>query len=166
MVISDWADVASLFTAYHVAPDYEHAIALAVNAGVDVAMEPYDADSFEKNLTAAVKDKLVTTSRVEQAAYRVLLMKFRVGVFDHPYVDSSKADATVLNADLPLARKAADESMVLLRKENNALPLARDAHVVVTGPSADPVANQLGGWSIGWQGVPAGSPEKAVTMRA
>ena len=164
VVISDWADVASLETAYHIAPDYEHAIADAVNAGVDETMEPYDADSFTQDLAKAVSDHLVTPARIKQAAERVLEMKFRLGLFDHPYVNAAQANA-ILGADLPLARQAAAESGVLLRNAGSVLPLSTSQKVVVTGPAADSVADTLGGWSVGWQGVPAGSAETAVTVR-
>ncbi|MCW2597962.1 MAG: beta-glucosidase [Pseudonocardiales bacterium] len=163
VTISDWADVAALANSYHVAADYEHAIALAVNAGIDVTMEPYNADSFVTNLRAAVQDNLVSKARIRQAATRVLAMKFKLGLFDDPYVDAAKANK-ILGADAALARKAAAESGVLLRNQNNALPLPTTAKLVVTGPTADSVADTLGGWSIGWQGVPSGSPETAVTV--
>ncbi len=163
VVISDWADVAALANSYHVAADYEHAIALAVNAGLDETMEPYDADSFVGNLTAAVNDHLVSKARIKEAAERILTLKFRLGLFDNPYVDASKANQ-ILGADLPLARKAAAESTVLLRNQGNVLPFSSSAKLVVTGPAADSVADTLGGWSIGWQGVPDGSTESAVTV--
>ena len=164
VVISDWGDVASLATAYHIAPDYEHAIADAVNAGVDETMEPYDADSFVAGLTKAVSDGLVSPARIKQAAERILLMKFRLGLFDHPYVDASTA-GKILGADLPLARTAAAESAVLLRNAGGVLPLKTSDKIVVTGPAADSVADTLGGWSVGWQGVPSGSAETAVTVK-
>lgn len=163
VVVSDWADIAALQTKYHVASDYEHAAAIAINAGVDMAMEPFDADSFEGAVKSAVEDHLISRRRIAQAAQRVLALKFRTGVFDHPYVNASKANQT-LGADKGLARKAAAESTVLLRNSGNALPLNSGEHVTVTGPSADSVADTLGGWSIGWQGVPDGSKEKAVTV--
>jgi beta-glucosidase len=163
VTISDWADVAALANNYHVVGDYEHAIALAVNAGIDVTMEPYNADSFVTNLRAAVQDNLVSRARIKQAVTRVLAMKFKLGLFEDPYVDVNKADQ-ILGADTALARTAAAESSVLLRNQGNELPLATSAKVVVTGPSADSVPDTLGGWSIGWQGVPNGSTETAVTV--
>lgn len=163
VTISDWQDVLALQTRYHVVGDYEHAIAKAVNAGIDVTMEPYDANSFVTNLKAAVADGLVSTARIQQAAVRVLTLKFKLGLFDHPYVDANTANQ-VLNADHGLARKAAAESTVLVRNQNNTLPLSPSSKVVVTGPAADSIPDTLGGWSVGWQGVPAGSAETAVTV--
>jgi len=163
VTIGDWNDVAKLLNNYHVASDYEHAIALAVNAGLDMTMEPHDADAFVTGLTKAVQDGLVSTKRIAQANQRILELKFKVGLFEHPYVDASQAN-NILGADLPLARKAASESSVLLRNQNNVLPFSASSKLVVTGPSADSVPNILGGWSVGWQGVPAGSAEDAVTV--
>lgn len=163
VAISDWHDVAALESAYHVVGDYEHAIARAVNAGVDVTMEPYDANGFLTNLGAAVSDNLISKARIRQAATRVLAMKYRLGLFDDPYVSVANA-ARILGADTALARTAAAESSVLVRNQGSALPLASSAKLVVTGPAADSVPDTLGGWSVGWQGVPAGSAETAVTV--
>ncbi|HEX3791221.1 MAG TPA: glycoside hydrolase family 3 N-terminal domain-containing protein [Pseudonocardiaceae bacterium] len=163
VAVSDWQDILALQSSYHLAADYEHAAAIAINAGVDMAMEPYNASAFETAVTKAVADHLISTARINQAAQRVLALKFRTGLFDHPYVDASKADQT-LGADAGLARTAAGESTVVLQNKNSALPLASGARVTVTGPNADSIPATLGGWSIGWQGVPAGSPEPAVTV--
>ncbi|MGH3319589.1 MAG: beta-glucosidase family protein [Streptosporangiaceae bacterium] len=164
VVVSDWADVPALQTAYHVAGDLEHAVARAVNAGVDMAMEPYDAKGFTSALLAAVHDHLVSRHRIDQAVLRILTLKFRLGLFDHPYVDPSKANAAV-TAGRDLARKAADESVTLLRNEDGTLPLSPDARkLVVAGPSADSMARQLGGWSVSWQGVPDGVHPPGTTV--
>ncbi|HEY4017852.1 MAG TPA: glycoside hydrolase family 3 N-terminal domain-containing protein [Pseudonocardiaceae bacterium] len=165
LAISDWGDVQALQTTYHLVGDYEHAIALAVNAGVDMTMVPYDGTTFVADLTKAVTDHLIPMQRINQATERALELKFKTGIFDHPYVDASKANQTV-GMDATLARQAAAESSVLLQNSNNVLPLATSAHITVTGASADSVSNTLGGWTIGWQGIPTGSPETAVTVLA
>jgi beta-glucosidase len=158
VVISDWQDVENLITKYHVAANMEDAIALAVNAGLDMSMIPLDAGSadngFVPNLLEAVADNKVTEARIDQSVARILTLKLRLGLFEHPYVDASKANAAVEDpANRPLARKAAQESLVLLGNDG-ALPLSRRAHkILVTGPSSDSPTNQLGGWTIGWQGA-------------
>src|SRR5205814_2466143 len=90
--------------------------------------------------------------RINQSVRRILRLKFALGLFDHPYVDPAKADAAV-TAGRDATLKAARESLTLLRNENNVLPLSAGAKLVVTGPSADSMTNQLGGWSVSWQGV-------------
>src|SRR6266508_4596050 len=164
LVVSDWNDVRSLQSAYHVSGDYEHAIAKAVNAGVDLCMLPPDDRTFAASLLAAIHDGLISRSRLDQAAGRVLALKFRLGLFDHPYVDPDSADDIVLGADKDLARRAAAESAVLLRNQEHALPIGKGKKVLVTGPSADSMPNQLGGWSIGWQGVPDGVDVPGTTI--
>jgi beta-glucosidase len=163
VVVSDWNDVLSLQTAYHIAPDYPAAIAAAVNAGVDMAMVPPDDRSFHASAVDAVKRGLISQRRLDEAVGRVLWLKFTLGLFEHPYVDAAKADAAVLGTDKDLARKAATESMVLLRNEGGVLPLA-GKHIVVTGPSADSMPNQTGGWTIGWQGIPDGVTVPGTTI--
>jgi beta-glucosidase len=158
VVISDWQDVENLITKYHVADNMEDAIALAVNAGLDMSMIPLDAGSarngFVPNLLNAVAHGKVTEARIDQSVARILALKFRLGLFEHPYVDASKANAAVEDpANRALARKAAQESLVLLRNDGT-LPLSHKAHkVLVTGPSSDSPTNQLGGWSVAWQGA-------------
>jgi beta-glucosidase len=155
VVISDWQDVENLVTKYHVAADMEHAVALAFNAGLDMSMIPLDADGFTKAMTdAVVKDGLVPQSRIDDAVSRILTLKFRLGLFEHPYVDASQANAVVEDpANRPLARKAAQESLVLLGNDG-VLPLSHRTHrILVTGPNSDSPTNQLGGWSVGWQGA-------------
>jgi beta-glucosidase len=165
LVVSDWNDVRSLQTAYHVAGDYAGAVAAAVNAGVDLAMLPPDDRTFHAAALDAVNRGLISRKRLDQAVGRVLTLKFQLGLFDHPYVDPDKADAAVLGADQALARRAATESLVLLRNENAALPFGSATHkIVVTGPNADSLPNQVGGWTIGWQGVPNGVTVPGTTI--
>ncbi|GGO84492.1 glycoside hydrolase family 3 N-terminal domain-containing protein [Wenjunlia tyrosinilytica] len=165
VTVSDWEDVRALQTRYHLAPDYTHAVALAVNAGLDMAMEPYSAKGFTEALREAVDNKLVSKRRIDQAAGRVLRLKIELGLFEHPYVDASKADEAVLGADADLARKAATASQVLLRNDGNVLPIAKSAKkIVVTGPKADNIDDQAGGWTIGWQRVPDGVELPGTTV--
>jgi beta-glucosidase len=164
LVVSDWNDVRNLQTAYHVVPDYAGAIAAAVNAGVDLAMVPPDDRDFHTAALDAVNRGLISKSRLDEAVGRVLTLKFRLGLFEHPYVDQGLADATVLGADRDLARRAATESLVLLRNENNVLPLSDSHKILVTGPSADSIPNQTGGWTIGWQGIPTGVTVPGTTI--
>jgi beta-glucosidase len=152
VVISDYGDVPALQTAYHIAADFPTAIAKAVNAGIDVSMTPFDYVGWNAGLIQDVHNGLVSQRRVDQSVKRILRLKFQLGLFDHPYVDPDAADAAV-EANRDLAKRAADESITLLRNQGGALPLATSSHLVVTGPSANSVANQLGGWSVSWQGV-------------
>jgi beta-glucosidase len=152
VVISDYGDVPALATTYHMAADLAGAAALAINAGVDVAMLPFNADQWQAAVQKDVADGSISMSRINQAVSRILTLKFELGLFDHPMVDASKADAAV-ESGRDATLKAAQESITLLRNQNNTLPLSPSAHIVVTGPSADSMTNQLGGWSVSWQGV-------------
>jgi beta-glucosidase len=158
VAVSDWQDMRYLADLHKVAPDYKTAIAMSVNAGVDMAMEPSNAAEFTSLLLANVRDGSVSRGRVDQAVRRVLKLKFDLGLFEKPYVDPAKADGNVVDVDRSLARQAAAESTVLL-KNDGVLPLSTTAKkIVVTGETADDVRRQLGGWTVGWQGVPDGSP--------
>ena len=152
VVISDYGDVPALQTAYHVAADFPTAIAKAVNAGVDVSMTPFDYVGWNAGLIQNVHRGLVSERRIDASVKRILSLKFRLGLFDHPYVDPTAADAAV-EAGRDVTLTAARESMTLLRNQGSTLPLAAGARLVVTGPSADSMTNQLGGWSVSWQGV-------------
>jgi beta-glucosidase len=152
VVISDYGDVPALQNTYHIASDFPGAIAKAVNAGVDVSMTPFDYVGWNNGLIQDVQNGIVSMHRIDDSVKRILTLKFELGLFDHPYVDPTQADA-VVKANKDLARKAADESITLLRNQSSTLPLSTSAKLVVTGPSADSVANQLGGWSVSWQGV-------------
>ena len=152
VVISDYGDVPALANNYHIAADFPGAIAKAVNAGVDMSMTPFDFAGWQAGLLQDVSNGLVSVARIDQSVRRILRLKFALGLFDHPFVDPAKADA-VVNAGRDSTLAAADESITLLRNQNNLLPLSPGAKLVVTGPSADSMTNQLGGWSVSWQGV-------------
>lgn len=156
VVISDYQDVEALQTSYHVAADPAAAIADAVNAGVDMAMYVTDPDQWQTSILSDVQSGAISMQRINQAVGRILTLKFQLGLFDHPFVDKNAADAAV-ESGRDATLKAAQESMTLLRNQNNLLPISPSAHITVTGPSADNISNQLGGWSVSWQGA-FGSP--------
>jgi len=154
VVITDWQDIQNLIDKYHVASNMEEAVALAINAGIDISMIPLDAPGFTKAVTDAVAHGRISEQRIDESVLRVLTLKFKLGLFERPFADAASANRVVENpADRPLARHAAEESLVLLENDGT-LPLSR-AHgrVLVTGPNSDSPTNQLGGWSLGWQGA-------------
>ena len=160
VVISDYQDVQALQTAYHVAANPAEAIAEAVNAGVDMAMYVINPDQWQSAIVQDVNSGAIKMKRIDEAVGRILTLKFQLGLFDQPCVSNPNTpcvDANAANAAVTAGRdatlKAAQESMTLLRNQNNTLPLSSTAKVVVTGPSADSMTNQLGGWSVSWQGV-------------
>ena len=160
VAISDYQDVQALQTAYHVAPDLAGAIAKAVNAGVDMAMFVNNPDQWQSAIVGDVHSGAIPMWRIDQAVGRILALKFKLGLFDQPCIKNPNTpclNANAANAAVTSGRdktlKAARESMTLLRNENSTLPLSPSAKVVVTGPSADSMTNQLGGWSVSWQGV-------------
>jgi beta-glucosidase len=160
VVISDYQDVPALQTAYHVAPDLAGAIAKAVNAGVDMSMQVFGAADWQTAILQDVATHAISRARIDQAVRRILTLKFRTGLFDQPCVSDpsvSCVNAAAANAVVDGGQQgtlqAARESITLLRNQNNALPLSSTSKVVVTGPSADSMTNQLGGWSVSWQGV-------------
>jgi beta-glucosidase len=152
VIISDFGDVPAIANSYHAAPDLAGAIAMAVNAGLDMAMLPFNADQWQAAILQDVATGKISRARIDQSVARILTLKFRLGLFDHPFVDPAAAD-TAVNAGRDATLQAARESVTLLRNQNGALPLAAGSKLVVTGPSADSMTNQLGGWSVSWQGV-------------
>ncbi len=158
LVVSDWEDILKLQTVHKVAKDFGEAVAMSVNAGVDMYMVPNDAVGFTAALLEQVEQGEVSEARIDEAVRRILTLKFELGLFEHPYADPEQAEQLVVGVGTGLARSAAAATMTLL-KNDGVLPLRKKgASLFVTGPSADNLVNQLGGWSIGWQGVPDGSP--------
>lgn len=157
MIVTDWADIVNLFTRERVASSLKEAVKIAVNAGIDMSMVPYNCQ-FAIDLKELVEEGEVPMSRVDDAVRRVLRMKFRLGLFDQP--DTMLADYPEFGgeAHARLAYEAAVESQVLL-KNNGILPLRKDLHILLTGPNAHSVRTLNGGWSYTWQGHGASNPE-------
>jgi beta-glucosidase len=152
VIISDYQDVLALANNYRIAADFPDAIAKAVNAGLDVSMTPFDYAGWQAGLAQKVREGAVSVDRINQSVRRILRLKFQLGLFENPYVDPNRANAAV-TAGRDATLRAAQQSITLLRNQNNVLPLSPGSRLVVTGPSADSMTNQLGGWSVSWQGV-------------
>lgn len=146
-LISDWEGIDKL-----PGGTYREKAVRAVNAGLDMAMAPYNFATFVEALTGAVQDGEVDQARVDDAVRRILAQKFALGLFDEPFADRSRADAVGGDAHRAIAREAVAKSQVLLKDAGGVLPLARDAHVYVAGSNADDLGHQSGGWTVQWQG--------------
>ncbi|MFP5296018.1 MAG: glycoside hydrolase family 3 protein [Alphaproteobacteria bacterium] len=125
----------------------------AVNAGIDVFMVPEDWRAFIANTLADVREGRIPEARLDDAVTRILRVKMRMGLFDRPTSDSPLTGRVEALDAAELAREAVRKSVVLLKNEDHALPLARGRKVLVVGASADSLSNQTGGWSLTWQGT-------------
>ena len=151
MIVTDWADVNNLYTREHIAADRKEALALAINAGIDMIMDPYDTLCCA-DIKAAVQEKLIPMSRIDDAVRRVIRLKYRLGLFDNPVWDVSGYDKFGCEEFVAQAREAALESEVLL-KNDGVLPLKKGARILVTGPCGNSMRTLNGGWSYTWQGT-------------
>lgn len=151
MLITDWADINNLYTREKVAANKKEAIEIAINAGIDMAMEPYDLD-FCTLLKELVEEGRVPMSRIDDAVRRILRLKYRLGLFDNPNTDYNDYPKFGSKEHAAIALKAAEESEVLLKNKNNILPLSKGKKILVTGPNANSMRCLNGGWSYTWQG--------------
>ncbi len=150
MVVTDWADINNLYSRDHIAKDKKEAIKLAINAGIDMSMDPYSWD-FCTLLKQLVEEGEVPMSRIDDAVARVLRMKYRLGLFETPYYDFHDFPLFGSKEHAAAALQAAEESIVLL-KNNDMLPLAKGKKLLITGPNANSMRTLNGGWSYSWQG--------------
>ena len=151
MIVTDWADINNLCTRDHIAATKKEAIKIAINAGIDMSMVPYEV-SFCDYLKELVQEGEVPMSRIDDAVARVLRLKYRLGLFDHPYWDIKKYDKFGSKEFAAAALQAAEESEVLLKNEGNILPLAKGTKILLAGPNANSMRCLNGGWSYSWQG--------------
>ena len=151
MMVTDWADIVNLYSRDHIAKDKKEAIKLAINAGIDMSMDPYNWD-FCPLLKQLVEEGEVPMSRIDDAVARVLRLKFRLGLFDTPYTDLKDYPLFGSEQHAAAALQAATESIVLLKNHENLLPLAKGKKLLLTGPNANSMRTLNGGWSYSWQG--------------
>lgn len=150
MIVTDWADIVNLYKREMVATDKKDAIRIAINAGIDMSMEPYDLDYCDL-LVELANEGAVPMSRIDDAVRRVLRLKFRLGLFDTPNTSFENYPEYGGKAFAEVALRAAEESEVLL-KNKGILPLRKDAKILLTGPNANSMRCLNGGWSYTWQG--------------
>ena len=163
-LVTDWADINNLFTREKVAKDKKDAIRIAINAGIDMSMDPYSVE-FCILLKELVNEGKVKMSRIDDAVRRILRAKYRLGLFDEPNTGGKGFEKFGCDEFAKASLKAAEESMVLLKNEDNILPLhtphsslptpPSSKKILLTGPNANQMRCLHGGWSYTWQGSKA-----------
>lgn len=151
VLITDWADINNLYTREMVAKDKKDALRIAINAGIDMIMEPYSCDACGY-LVELVKEGKIPMSRIDDACRRVLRMKYRLDLFKNPTQKLKNYPKFGGEEFAKLALEGATESMVLLKNEANILPLQHGKKILLTGPNANQMRCLDGGWSYTWQG--------------
>lgn len=151
VLITDWADINNLYTREMVAKDKKDALRIAINAGIDMIMEPYSCNACGY-LVELVKEGKIPMSRIDDACRRVLRMKYRLDLFKNPTQKLKNYPKFGGEEFAKLALEGATESMVLLKNEGNILPLQHGKKILLTGPNANQMRCLNGGWSYTWQG--------------
>lgn len=152
VVVSDWMDIVNLHTRDKIAKDDKEAIKLAINAGIDMSMVPYEYETFCDNLIALVKEGEVKESRIDDAVRRILKLKLKLNLWEQPVTNISDYPEFGSEKSARMAYEAAAEAITLLKNNNNILPLSKTTKVLVTGPNANSMRTLNGGWSYSWQG--------------
>ncbi|MFE6070720.1 glycoside hydrolase family 3 N-terminal domain-containing protein [Streptomyces sp. NPDC056525] len=145
-VISDWQAIDQI------PGDYPSDVRTSINAGLDMIMVPTNYQEFTRTLTSEVESGRISTARIDDAVARVLTQKFRLGLFEKPYADTTNLPSIGSAEHRAVAREAVAKSQVLLKNEGSVLPLKPAQKVYVAGSNADDLGNQAGGWTISWQG--------------
>ena len=154
-IVSDWQAIDQIYP-----DDYYSSVVTSINAGVDMNMVPYDYVSFIETMKQAVNNGDIPESRVDDAVRRILRVKFALGLFEHPMPDTKYQGAIRSREHLELARQAVRESLVLLKNDDNVLPLSKETPVIfVAGEAANDIGIQSGGWTLEWQGRPGNDNE-------
>ena len=151
MVVTDWADIVNLYSRDHIAASKKDAIRIAINAGIDMSMDPYNTD-FCTLLKELVEEGAVEMSRIDDAVRRILRLKYRLNLFEKPVYDFADFPEFGSKAHAEAALRIAEEGQVLLKNENAVLPIAKGKKILVTGPNANSMRTLNGGWSYTWQG--------------
>ncbi len=153
MIVTDWADINNLYTRERVAKDKKDAIRIAINAGIDMSMDPYSVE-FCILLKELVNEGKVSQARIDDAVRRILRLKYRLGLFDNPNTGGKGYEKFGSEAHAATALRSAEETEVLL-KNDGILPLTPGKKILLTGPNANQMRCLNGGWSYTWQGSKA-----------
>ena len=166
MIVTDWADIVNLWSRDHIAKSKKDAIRIAINAGIDMSMDPYNWD-FCTLLKELVDEGKVPMSRIDDAVRRVLRLKYRTGLFDTPYYNWEDFPLFGSEEHAAKALEAAREAIVLLKNKDGILPL-KSKHILVAGPNANSMRCLNGGWTSTWQGrnVDKHYPERNTILEA
>lgn len=152
VVVTDWMDIINLHKRDRIAKDNKEAVKLAINAGIDMSMVPYEYEEFCDNLIALVKEGEVKESRIDDAVRRILKMKIKLGLFETPVTDFKNYPDFGSEKFAKLAYNAASEAITLLKNQDSILPLSKNTKVLVTGPNANSMRSLNGAWTYSWQG--------------
>ena len=146
--ISDWGGIDQID------PDYYRSVVMAINAGLDMNMVPFDYIRFIDTMKQAVTNGDIKQDRIDDAVSRILTVKLMLGLFQHPYSDPAMITSVRSQDHLELAREAVHKSLVLLKNDNSTLPISKEIEkILVAGRGADDIGMQSGGWTIQWQGL-------------
>ena len=151
-VVSDWQDIENVYRRDKITNSIKEAIALAINAGIDMSMIPYNYKEFCTDLIALVKEGKVSQSRIDDAVRRILRVKYETGIFETPVTYLKNYPKFGSNEFEKTSYNTAAESITVLKNTNNILPLRANAKVLVTGPNANSMRTLNGGWTYSWQG--------------
>jgi beta-glucosidase len=151
IAVTDWRDIQYLHDRHHIAATQKDAVMIAVNAGVDMSMVPYDY-TFFTYLVELAKEGKVPMSRINEAVHRILKVKYELGLFERPVGNPDDYPKFGSDEFRNVSLQAATEAITLLKNNNNTLPLKKGIKVLVTGPTANTMRSLDGGWSYNWQG--------------
>ena len=167
LAVSDWEDIKYLYTRHGVAKNYKEAIKMAINAGIDMSMVPVDLE-FPVLLKELVEEGEVPISRIDESVARILALKYELGLFENPVGDINAYPDFASAKHEAVALQGALESIVLLKNENNILPISKNKKILLAGPTAHSLNAINGGWTGTWQGNDPkyNTPNKATIYEA
>ena len=152
VILTDWEDIRKLHDRDKVAKNQKEAIKMAINAGIDMSMVPYEYEHFIRNLKSLVEEGEVSMDRIDDAVLRILKLKLELDLFNNPVTNYEEYDDFGSKKHHQLAYKAASESITLLKNNDDILPIKGNPRILVTGPNANNMRTLNGAWTYSWQG--------------